>query len=52
MLLLKSRLTSAPILTYQRFDKQVSHFVLQTDTSAAGLGNVLQQDGHVVGYAS
>ncbi|KAL5505558.1 hypothetical protein EMCRGX_G007010 [Ephydatia muelleri] len=49
---LKSILTSAPVLTYPRFDKRASHFVLQTDASAVGLGAILQQDGYVIGYVS
>ena len=31
---------------------QASHFVLQTDASAGGLGAILQQDGHAIAYAS
>ena len=49
---LKSKLTSAPVLTYPRFDKRASLFVLQTDASAVGLGAILQQDGYVIGYVS
>ena len=49
---LKSKLTSAPVSTYPRFDKRASHFVLQTDASAVGLGAILQQDGYVIGYVS
>ena len=49
---LKSKLTSATVLTYPRFDKRASHFVLQTDARAIGLGAILQQDGYVIGYAT
>ena len=49
---LKSKLTSAHVLTYPRLDKQTSHFVLQSDASAIGLGAILQQDGYVIGYVS
>ena len=45
-------LLSEVVLTYPRFDKQASHFVLQTDASAIGLGAILQQDGNVIGYVS
>ena len=31
---------------------QASHFVLQTDASAGGLGTILQQNGHAIAYAS
>ena len=37
---------------YPRFDKRASHFVIQTDASAVGLGAILQQDGYVIGYVS
>ena len=45
-------MTEAPILAYPRFDHQASPFILQTDASAVGLGAVLEQDGHVIAYAS
>ena len=46
---LKSKLITAPILACHQ---SASQFVLQTDASAAGLGAVLEQDGHVIAYAS
>jgi len=49
---LKSKLITAPILSYPQFHQNASQFVLQTDASAAGLGAVLEQDGHVIAYAS
>ena len=49
---LKQHLVQAPVLSYPRFDPQASTFVLQTDASAVGLGAVLEQDGHVIAYAS
>ena len=49
---LKRKLTQAPILGYPSFHHSASPFVLQTDTSAVGLGAVLEQDGHVIAYAS
>ena len=49
---LKNKLTEAPILVYPKFDKQASPIILQTDASAIGLGAVLEQDGHVIAYAS
>ena len=42
----------APILVFPHFDLQASHFVLQTDASAGGLGAILQQNGHAIDYAS
>ena len=49
---LKRKLTQAPILPYPSFHQSASPFVLQTDASAVGLGAVLEQDGHVIAYAS
>lgn len=49
---LKRHLVEAPVLSYPCFDSQASTFVLQTDTSATGLGAVLEQDGHVIAYVS
>ena len=49
---LKQNLVQAPVLAYPRFDHNASVFVLQADASAAGLGAVLEQDGHVIAYAS
>ena len=46
---LKRKLTQAPILAYHQ---SASPFVLQTDASAVGLGDVLEKDGHVIAYAS
>ena len=46
---LKSRLTSAPILTILA---GITGFTVYTDTSGSGLGAVLMQDGRVVAYAS
>eukprot|EP00731_Ephydatia_muelleri_P019885 Em0012g710a len=49
---LKQNLVQAPILAYPRFDQDAGTFVLQADASAVGLGAVLEQDGHVIAYAS
>ena len=49
---LKQHLVQVPVLAYSRFDPQASEFMLQTDASAVGLGAVLEQDGHVIAYAS
>ena len=49
---LKTQLIQAPVLTYPRFDYGASQFVLQTDTSAYGIGAVLEQDVHVVAFIS
>ena len=46
---LKDLLSQAPVLCYPSLTKD---FELQTDASAVGLGAVLEQDGHVVAYAS
>ena len=42
-------LTEAPILAFPHFDL---HFIHQTVASARGLGAILQQDEHVIVYAS
>ena len=49
---IKKRLTEAPVLAFPRFDRQAGTMVLQTDASGVGLGAVLEQEGHVIGYAS
>ena len=49
---LKCRLTEAPVLAFPRFDRQAGTMILQTDASGVGLGAVLEQEGHVIGYAS
>ncbi|KFD64072.1 hypothetical protein M514_12590 [Trichuris suis] len=47
--LLKKALTTAPTLAAPDFHRE---FQLHTDASSVGLGAVLEQDGHVVSYAS
>ena len=49
---LKLHLTSAPILTYPCFGREAAPFTLYTDASAAGVGAVLEQGGHVIAYTS
>ena len=49
---LKEKLVQAPILAYHQFDKASPPFVLQTDASSVGMGVVLEQNGHVIAYAS
>ena len=49
---LKEHLVQAPVLAYPQFHHNASKFVLQTNASTVGLGAVLEQDGHVVAYAS
>ena len=50
---LKQKLMQAPILAFPSFHRNVSPFVLETDASSAvGLNPVLEQDGHVIAYAS
>ena len=48
----RKKLVQAPILAYPQFKKGSPHFVLQTDASFMGLGAVLEQNGHVIAYAS
>ena len=49
---LKSHLAQAPVLKYPQFEPQAGEFKLHTDASAYGAGAVLEQDGHVIAYAS
>jgi hypothetical protein len=42
----------SPILAYPQLDRNSSPFVLHTDASGQGIGAVLEQEGHVIGYAS
>lgn len=49
---LKEKLLQEPVLGYPNLAQNASPFVVQTDASATGLGAVLEQDGHVIGYAS
>ena len=42
----------APILTYPCFSSNAAKFIVQTDASGVGLGAVLEQDEHVISYAS
>ena len=50
--LLKEALIQAPLLVYPRFNPSAPPFILQTDASAVGIGAVLEQEGHVIAYAS
>ena len=49
---LKDCLVTSPVLVYPDFSSTASQFVLQTDASDVGIGAVLEQDDHVVAYAS
>ena len=49
---LKRKLIQAPVLAYPAFGPSAKQFMLQTDASNTGIGAVLEQDGHVVAYAS
>lgn len=49
---LKNELAQAPVLMYPQFNNKAKEFLLQTDASATGLGAVLEQEGHVIAYAS
>ena len=45
-------MTPAVVLAYLCFDRNANEFHLQTYASAVRLGAVLEQDGHVIAYAS
>ena len=49
---LKSEFIKAPILSFPEFRPTAPPFHLQTDASAVGIGAMLEQDGHVIAYAS
>ena len=49
---LKDHLVNFPVLAYPSFEQNAGEFVLQTDASAIALGAVLEQQGHVIAYAS
>ena len=49
---LKNELTQAPVLAYPEFLPSSAPFYLQAGASAVGIRAVLEQDGHVVAYAS
>ena len=50
--MLKDNLMKAPILAYPCFTPNAAKFIVQTDASGVGLGAVLEQDEHVISYAS
>ena len=49
---LKQKLTQAPVLTFPNFYPSADQFILSTDASATGIGAVLEQNKHVIAYAS
>jgi len=49
---LKSRLSTALILSFPQFDLKADVFSLYTDASSVGVGAVLEQSGAVIAYAS
>ena len=49
---LKTVLIQAPVLAFSDFNSSAAPFQLQTDASGVGVGAVLEQNGHVIAYAS
>ena len=49
---LKHAPRGVPVLACPNVNSKASRFVLQTDTSAYGLGAVLEQNNQVIAYAS
>jgi len=49
---LKTRLSTAPILSFPQFDSNADNFSLYTDASSVGVGAVLEQSSKVIVYAS
>ena len=50
--MLRTKLGAAPVLTYPKFSQNAAPFAVLTDASQIGLGAILEQDGHVIAYAS
>lgn len=42
----------APILAFPNFSTVASRFIVYTDASSIAIGAVLEQDSHVIAYAS
>jgi len=49
---LKTRLSTAPILSFPQFDSNADNFSLYTDASSVGVGAVLEGSGKVIAYSS
>ena len=49
---LKTALIQAPVLAFPDFSSSAAPFQLQADASGVGVGAVLEQNGHVIAYAS
>ena len=49
---LKTALIQAPVLAFPDFNSSAAPFQLQADASGVGVGAVLEQNGHVIAYAS
>ena len=49
---LKAKLVQPPVLKYPQFHSSASQFLVYTDASDFGLSAVLEQDNHVIAYAS
>ena len=49
---LKAKLVQPPVLKYPQFHSSASQFLVYTNASDFGLGAVLEQDNHVIAYAS
>ena len=50
--MLKTHLSTAPILSFPQFNCGADNFTLYTDASSVGIGAVLEQSGKVIAYAS
>ena len=48
----KDHLKNASILVHSCFDDKAAEFRVHTDTSAVGVGVMLEQDDHVIAYTS
>ena len=49
---MKQKLTQAPVLIFPNFCPSADQFILSTDACATGIGAVLEQNKHVIAYAS
>ena len=50
--MLKTQLSTSPILSFPQFNSGADNFTLYTDASSIGIGVVLEQGGKVIAYAS
>ena len=50
--MLKTHLSTAPILSFPQFNCGADNFTLYTDADSVGIGAVLEQSGKIIAYAN